>query len=136
MYRISHDISCQLFSSTPKIIQSAWLSVRLSKLGTPGPSPQASVAPPPPPLWIQGGDTLACWGPNSDEGKQTLWYSMYNLIPVRHTLSLIYNDDILGYRSQWIYIYIYIYLYVHYTIHLSSIKRNNQYFNAIIFINN
>jgi hypothetical protein len=100
------------------------------QIGYPRPLPASECCSAPPPLWVQGGDTLACWGPNSDEGKQTLWYSMYNLIPVRHTLSSIYTDDILGYRN-WFWrkknfkrLY-----FLNKTAHLSSNKRKNQSFN-------
>ncbi len=41
----------------------------------------------PPPLWVQGGDTLACegrgWGDPIPTIGQTLWYSRYTIIPLR-----------------------------------------------------
>ncbi len=62
---------------------------------------QASFAPPPP-HWVQGGDTLACGegvgDPIPTQG-QTLWYSMYTKIPLRsvRTTEQVRNERLWGF---------------------------------------
>ncbi len=63
---------------------SARLSVQSSESGPPTPLTASECCPPP--LWVQGGDTIACGGGDGDPiptKGQTLWYSMYTIITLR-----------------------------------------------------
>jgi hypothetical protein len=64
---------------------------------SPAPSPASECCPP---LWFQGGDTLACWRgggeASSDDWTDTPWYSRYSIIPLRlvHTYLIVYVFNI------------------------------------------
>ncbi len=82
---VLYKITTDRFLSEPwsQYTQSPRLSIQSAELDPPIPHPPESVAPP---LWIQGGVTLACGGgggvPIPTMG-QTLWYSRCTLISLR-----------------------------------------------------
>jgi hypothetical protein len=80
--------------------QSARLSIQLSKLGPPTPSPARRCCSLP--VGVQGGrhrgDTLACgegmWGPNPDDGTDTCHHTLHACVPFEKSapiLALLYE---------------------------------------------
>jgi hypothetical protein len=99
---------CWWWNSAPQSIQSARLSIQSSELGPPNPLTRKRVLLPHP-LWGRHTCLRGVGEPPIPTKGQSLWYSMYNIIPPlrsapSHALTVlqvglckIFNDVLLGY---------------------------------------